>query len=305
MNSSFASNPLVSVIIPTRNRPILKDCLEHVFQQEYAPLEIIVIDSAPDQSARPITDGFPNVKYIQIKNARYGNHSQARNTGISQATGEFLAFIDDDCLVRPGWLTSLMKSFSKGDVGCVGGRVVDHYWPQDPRAPASAVGRIRPDNFEILGNFHVEAAGEIEVDHLPGGNMVCRSALARAIHGFDVNFRHGCGEETDFCLRIGALGCRLIYNPKSVVDHMAAAREGYTRSNRDRTFFFYSRRNWAYLCSKHFGLRRTIPFALLKQPYWRIKDSGMRVALRNMYANSMGIMLYLFRIVNQYRNSKN
>ncbi|MFK5957869.1 MAG: glycosyltransferase [Lutibacter sp.] len=87
--------PLVSVIIPTYNRPnYLKQTLKSVVNQTYTNIEILVIDDGSKMNyAESICNKHPNCKYFYKTN---GGLSSARNFGIKKAKGEYIAFLDDD-----------------------------------------------------------------------------------------------------------------------------------------------------------------------------------------------------------------
>src|SRR3989344_2431237 len=87
----------VSVIIPTHNRPeSLKKAINSVLGQTYQDLEVIVIDDGLEKRAIEIINSFNDsrLKYIQHLEEKGG--SAARNTGIKNSSGEFIAFLDDD-----------------------------------------------------------------------------------------------------------------------------------------------------------------------------------------------------------------
>ena len=88
-------NFLVSVIIPTHNRlSFLKAALKSVFEQSYKIHEIIVVDDgSTDGTAKYLSKNFPTVSVICQKNQGV---SSARNNGIRQATGEWIALLDSD-----------------------------------------------------------------------------------------------------------------------------------------------------------------------------------------------------------------
>ena len=93
------SSPLLSVIIPTHNRPeILRACLEHLERQTIADqLEVIVVSDGPDEQTKSIVVGalhaMPLVKYFDIPKSHQG---VARNRGMQEATAPVILFIGDD-----------------------------------------------------------------------------------------------------------------------------------------------------------------------------------------------------------------
>ncbi|MGB0757157.1 MAG: glycosyltransferase family 2 protein [Patescibacteria group bacterium] len=89
--------PKVSVIIPTYNRPEFIDkAIDSVLQQTYQDFEIIVVDDGVDKRADQVVSSFDDqrVRYIPHKENKGG--AAARNTGIKEAQGEYIAFLDDD-----------------------------------------------------------------------------------------------------------------------------------------------------------------------------------------------------------------
>src|SRR3989338_8677774 len=87
----------VSVIIPTHNRPeLLKRAVKSVLNQTYKDLEVIVVDDGLEKRADETVNSFNDsrLKYIQHPEEKGG--SAARNTGIKNSSGEFIAFLDDD-----------------------------------------------------------------------------------------------------------------------------------------------------------------------------------------------------------------
>ena len=91
----------VSVIIPTYNRvEFLKLTLESVINQTYKLIEIIVVDDgSTNTETADLCSNYKNIKYIKIENS--GGPAQPRNIGIANATGMFLAFLDDDDIWLP------------------------------------------------------------------------------------------------------------------------------------------------------------------------------------------------------------
>jgi glycosyltransferase involved in cell wall biosynthesis len=91
---------LVSVIIPTKNRPdLLMRAVSSVLQQKYRPLEIIVVD---DGSQPPAKFDAPEIRIIRNEQSKGG--AAARNQGISAVQGQYFAFLDDDDFYLPNKL---------------------------------------------------------------------------------------------------------------------------------------------------------------------------------------------------------
>jgi len=141
-----APAPLVTVVIPTHNRAgQLRACLDSMLRVTYPALEIVVVDNAPsDNSTRDmVANEFafdPRIKYIHVFRA---GASRARNVGAQQATGEFIAFTDDDAVVDPLWVSGLIAGFRADPrVVCVTGLTL----PASLETPAQQA-------FELFGGM--------------------------------------------------------------------------------------------------------------------------------------------------------
>jgi len=98
-------NKLVSVIIPTYNRAkIIKKSIDSVLAQTYQDIEIIIVDDGSKDNTKELIESLnnPKIKYFYQENA---GASAARNTGIKNASGQFIAFLDSDDV----WLSEKLE----------------------------------------------------------------------------------------------------------------------------------------------------------------------------------------------------
>ena len=113
------SNPLVTVVITTYNRPeYLESAIESVQHQTYEPIELVVVDDHSDTPVESIvsslsTDHFEAVEYIRHDQNRGAN--AARNTGLQAASGEYIAFLDDDDRWVPTKIARQVVAFERHD----------------------------------------------------------------------------------------------------------------------------------------------------------------------------------------------
>jgi len=102
--------PLVSVVIPTYNRVrFVGGAIESVLAQSFRDFEIVVVDDCSSEDTEAVIKKFPTgtVRYIRHNRQRGG--AAARNTGITECSGEFVAFLDDDDEWYPEKLTRQMQ----------------------------------------------------------------------------------------------------------------------------------------------------------------------------------------------------
>lgn len=127
------AEPLVSVIIPTRNRSsLLSRALNSVLNQSYDNLEVIIIDDASEDDTTKEVDKYrPKFKRLKyIRNNKQCGGAAARNIGIRNATGKYIAFLDDDDEWLPEktlkQLTILESSPNIGAVSCWYNRIYNN-----------------------------------------------------------------------------------------------------------------------------------------------------------------------------------
>src|ERR1700690_2344509 len=102
--------PLGSVILPVYNgERMLAESIQSVLQQDYSPIELIVVDDGSTDGTAKITAGF--VDQVRYYIQPHAGPAAARNFGIRNAMGEYIAFIDADDLWPKGKLSSQMRCF--------------------------------------------------------------------------------------------------------------------------------------------------------------------------------------------------
>ena len=104
--------PSVSIIIPIYNvEEYLRDCLDSVLAQEFTDFEAVVIDDgSPDGSAAIAREYADRDDRVRVVSRANGGLGAARNTGVRQARGRFLTFLDSDDEIPPGALRRMMES---------------------------------------------------------------------------------------------------------------------------------------------------------------------------------------------------
>jgi len=115
----------ISVVIVTRNRArYLEGCLKALRQLSRKPEEIIVIDNGSSDETASVIEEFAGKNPVRYIYEEQEGISRARNTGVKAATGEIVAFVDDDAMADPDWLSGIEAAFLENpEVGIVGGAI--------------------------------------------------------------------------------------------------------------------------------------------------------------------------------------
>ncbi|GAP62478.1 hypothetical protein ARMA_0901 [Ardenticatena maritima] len=206
-----------SVVIPTYNRyTLLRQCLQALQEQTYPAYEIIVVDDASsDETPHTLPKEFPTVRYIRLP--QRSGPATARNVGIQTASGDIVAFTDDDCRVPPYWLETLAEAFTEHpDVVGVGGyqEAPDEILEKDIFAQAEQFMRAQ----RWQGRHIAPQKGGFEVPGFGTNNAAYRREVLLSVGGFDETFTSAAAEDTDLKWRICEQGYQLLYLPLKV-DH--------------------------------------------------------------------------------------
>lgn len=217
-------DPIVSVIISTFERPaLLKRCLQGLLDQTLvsAEIEVIVIDNASMCSTEEIVAAFV-AQGLPVRCLREPQPglSAARNFGLYQSKGTYVAFIDDDAVPYPDWLFQI-KSFISHvpDAAAFGG-------PYDGYTLVTKPPWFPPD----YGSWELEPEMrrlEIGREWINGTNMVFRKEILLAVGGFDTQLGMkekviSYGEETRVLLELKRRSLSVYYVPEMRVQHLIA-----------------------------------------------------------------------------------
>ncbi len=218
----------LSLIIATYNRarPLL-EALESVVAQDAPPAlwECVVVNnnSQDDTEARfaDFAARHPAFALRMVREPRQGL-SHARNCGIAAARGEYLAIIDDDERINPGFVAAYIRFFdTHPDAVAAGGRIIPEYPAGRPAWMSRYVERPVANPLDLGDRVCLFPAGRIP----GGGNMALRRTAVERCGGFDpalgrVGGRLIGGEESDLFARLARAGERCWYVPDAVMWHI-------------------------------------------------------------------------------------
>lgn len=201
--------PRVSVLIPTRNRPLqLKSCLRALRASFMPDAEVIVISDGGDRALFPDLSEFREPLNLRVIHVPHGGPAEARNRGLEAARGTLVAFIDDDCLPGPGWLGRIADAVSTDPPVAAGGRTRNGI----PSNPYAAAYQLVLDLAEL--DQRRRHYGPL---FFPSNNLAFPAEPLRRLGGFNPKFR--TAEDRELCRRWLEAGYRLERAPEAVVFH--------------------------------------------------------------------------------------
>jgi glycosyltransferase involved in cell wall biosynthesis/GT2 family glycosyltransferase len=228
--------PTISVIICayTHDRlEVLTEAVDSLRAQTLPPHEIVlVIDHAPDL-LDAVRERWPDLKIVPNRERK--GLSGARNSGVAEARGEVVAFLDDDAIAAPDWLTRLAAAYADPNVLGAGGAVRARWLEGKP-------AWFPPEFDWVVGCTHSGMPQELEpVRNLVGANMSFRRRPLLEVGGFSHALGRvgtlpvGC-EETDLSIRVHQRWpeAEILYDPAAEVEHVVPASRGKVRYFLDR-----------------------------------------------------------------------
>jgi len=213
--------PFFSVVVPVYNRAgVLGAALRSVLDQTEQDFEIVVVDDGSSDDPKTVAEAFgdPRIRYIRQTN---GGGGAARNTGIAEARGQFIAFLDSDDKFLPRHLSAMRRLLEgTSDTAGYARIVVDRGGGRTLTKPPRG---IAPG--EDMAMYLLCGRGFV-----PTITTVVPAALAAKVL-YDTNLREA--EDTDFAVRLALAGCafRMAEEPGAVwTDHFDPQRQSAGRS---------------------------------------------------------------------------
>lgn len=206
------TTPIVSVVVPTYNRRAsLRACLEGLSRLTFdrSAFEVIVVDDGGREPIDDVMGEFTGrLRITPLRQERAGPGA-ARNAGVARAHGEFVAFIDDDCVPAPDWLDRLVAALAGNPGGMAGGRVVN-----------MLVTNRYADASDRISRFVYEYyRGPSHEPFFTTNNLAVRASHFRDLGGFTTGIPSATAEDKEFCDRWRQRGWPLIHVPEATVYH--------------------------------------------------------------------------------------
>ena len=199
MTQGSGQQPLVSVVVPVYNRPdLVCAAIDSVLGQTYDRVELIVVDDgSTDETVDVIQSEYPTVRLIEHDEQHGG--SAARNSGIEEASGKYVAFLDSDDTWAPSKLERQVNRLESESTDIVAAYCDYHTDKSNPLVQAVSDMVRRPRGQEG-GAELIPLVMTRRLDLGGASTLIANSELVRAIGGFDESFpRH---QDLEFVIRL-------------------------------------------------------------------------------------------------------
>lgn len=224
--------PRISIVVATCNRAEqLRLCVDRITALDYPDFEIVIVDngSSDNSTKNMYYEHFADHPGVSYRNLPEPGVSIARNIGLQLATGEIVAFTDDDVVPDPNWLYALAHEFRRNpDVDCVTGLVLPASLDHQPQQWFEEYGgfnkgyqskvftRRRRPGYTVLYPYSAGTFGS-------GNNCAFRKNTLVELRGFDGDLGPGtitrAGEDLDAFLAVIMNKGKIAYQPAAIIYH--------------------------------------------------------------------------------------
>jgi GT2 family glycosyltransferase/glycosyltransferase involved in cell wall biosynthesis len=217
----------ISIIIPVSNQfRFTQACLASLQEQQGTErFEVIVVDDYSTDGTAEIVSRIPGVVYL--RNETNSGFIASCNRGAEKARGKYLVFLNNDTLVRTGWLMALFDTFAEElQAGIVGSKLI---YPDGRLQEAGGI-IWRDASGWNYGKSDDPGKPEYnylrEVDYCSAAALMIPKELFYSVGGFDSRYAPAYYEDTDLSFKVRRAGYKVLYQPLSEVVHYEGATGG-------------------------------------------------------------------------------
>jgi glycosyltransferase involved in cell wall biosynthesis len=228
--------PLVSIIIPTRNGlDLLKNCIDSITQKtSYPNYEVLVIDNNSDDAAvlayfQHLQTQHANIRVLA--DPRPFNYSQLNNFAVMQARGEILGLLNNDTeVIHPDWLCEMVSLAVQPRIGAVGAKLLYPDGTVQHAGVIMGMNGIAGHVFSRLSHQKLGYFGRASLTQglsaVRSGCMVIRKSVFLEVGGLNETSLKATYNDVDFCLKVKTAGYQNVYAPDALLYHHESISRG-------------------------------------------------------------------------------
>jgi GT2 family glycosyltransferase len=226
-----ATLPLVTVIIPTRDRVhLLRPCVEGVCRAEYANLEILIVDNASQcrKTRRYLAAVLGDRRISILALPGSFNFAALNNAAVRVARGQILAFLNNDVqCMETGWLMEMVSHAVRPEIGAVGAKLL---YPEGSVQHAGVIlglGGLAGHAHRFFPADHLGYMRRLQtaqyVSAVTAACMVLERKKFTEVGGFDEKTFSVAYNDVDLCLKLRSRGYENFYTPYATLYHKESA----------------------------------------------------------------------------------
>jgi GT2 family glycosyltransferase len=258
----IARRPLVSIVIPTAGHPrevggrsvnLLANCLRSIAQKTtYQPIELVIADdgSLCDEAAA-FLETVPH-RLVHFEYTAPFNYATKLNFAVSHSHGEHVVLLNDDIeVITPEWIEAMLEYSQQDEIGAVGAKLLYPDGRLQHIGVVMGVCGLAAHAFHSHPGSAPGYGGSALIvrnySAVTAACMMTRRALYDRLGGFDERFGSDFND-TDYCLRLGRDGFRIVFTPHAELYHFESASFGARTWN--VADLATMRREWAEVCER-------------------------------------------------------
>lgn len=202
---------LFSIIVPVYNRPDeIADLLSSLAAQTDKGFETVIVEDGSTVDCRKQCEAFEKEASVSYHYKSNEGRSIARNYGIDRAGGDFLIFVDSDCILPPDYIANLRKALSDNPADCFGGPDAAH----DSFSDTQKAINYAMTSFLTTGGIR---GGKVSMEKFTPRTF--NMGFSRMVYDKVGGFREMFSEDIDMSTRIRLAGFRIALFPEVAVFH--------------------------------------------------------------------------------------
>lgn len=251
--------PLVSIIIPSKDRPaLLRQCVSSVLEKtRYPNFEMVFIDNGTtNPQALAIIDRLcADPRFKVIKDASPFNYSRLNNAAVRHSNGEYICLMNNDIeLMDPDWLHEMVSVARQPDVGAVGARLLYPDTSLQHVGVIVGLGGVAGHAFKGQPSsdacYMDRAALVQEYSAVTAACLLTPRTVYDRVHGLNEDQLTIAFNDIDYCLKVRELGKKVIYTPYAEFIHHESASRGQEDTREKKARFAgecrYMKAQWGH-----------------------------------------------------------
>ena len=235
VNYEIKNNPLVTIIIPTKNQQLLlKKCITSILEKsDYTNYEIIIVDNQTTEAeALAYLNSLKTIKNIKVLNYdKPFNYAAINNYAVGQAKGEFILLLNNDIeVINSAWLGEMLQHVEREEIGIVGAKLYYEDMTLQHAGVVLGIGGVAGHAHKYFAEDAYGYFSRLQIiqnySALTGACMLIKKSLYLEVEGLDENLKVAFND-IDLSLKVLQKGYRNLWTPYAKLIHYESKSRGF------------------------------------------------------------------------------